>query len=106
MSAQFSSNLAAINLASAMQRLAVARFQRRTIGVKHTLSDEAVTCVSEPVIGGILHCMASVATNSKGAKLNYQDAQLYQTRFEFRGKVISRVDAERLLNGQPIEVAA
>lgn len=89
---------AAINLAAALQRIAIGRAER--------MPDGSHGCVSEPLSTGTLICIAEMATNGAGDPLLSNGQPLYRTRFEFHGAHVSRLDAERLLMGLPIEVAA
>lgn len=88
----------AINLATAMQRIAIGRAER--------MPDGSHGCVSEPLPTGTLICIAELATTGAGDPLLSNGQPLYRTRFEFHGQRVSRLDAERLLMGLPIEVAA
>lgn len=87
-------------LASALRRIAIGRAVR--------LGAESEGCVAEPLmsVSGVLFCIATPAKDRLGQPLLHNGQRLYQTRWEFRGKVISRDDAERLLDGHRIEVAA
>ena len=91
---------AAAKLASALRIIAIGRAAR--------LGDGSDGCVAEPLmsVSGVLFCIATPAKDRVGQPLLLNGQQLYQTRWEFRGKVVSRDDAERLLDGQQIEVAA
>lgn len=87
-------------LASALRCIAIGRAAR--------LGDGSDGCIAEPImsVSGMLFCIATPAKDRLGQPLLHNGQRLYQTRWEFRGKVISRDDAERLLDGHRIEVAA
>ena len=89
---------AAINLASALKRIAIGRAQRATEG--------SHGCISEHLSVGTLVCIAELALDRHGEPLLSHDQPLYRTRFEFHGKRISLCEAEQVLMGQPIGVAA
>lgn len=89
---------AAINLASALKRIAIGRAQRSTEG--------SHGCISEHLSTGTLVCIAELALDRQGEPMMWQDQPLYHTRFEYHGKRISLCEAEQVLTGQPIEVAA
>lgn len=89
-----------IKLTAALRTIAIGRAAR--------LGDGSEGCVAEPLMaaGGILFCTATPSKDGWGQPMLHNGQPLYQTRFEFHGKVISREDAERLLDGQRVEVAA
>ena len=89
-----------IKLTTALRTIAIGRATR--------LGGGSEGCVAEPLMaaGGVLICIAKPDKDNQGQPRLHNGQPLYQTRWEFRGKVISREDAERLLDGQRIEVAA